>query len=161
MGAGKTAVGRLLSEKLGYRYCDADKVAETKAGMTVSDVFARHGEAYFRDLETGILRDLSRKDRQVVATGGGAVMREENLKAMRAGGVTVYLKASPDVIWTRVKHSRTRPLLEVEDPRAAVTELLSKREPRYEMADLTVDTDGLTLDEVASEIVKRLGKPGA
>ena len=157
MGAGKTTVGRILAQRLGWRYCDADKVIETVAGKPVTEIFSEHGEEYFRGLESETLRDLSRKERQVVATGGGAVMREENMRAMKGGGVTVYLKAPVSVIWERVRHSKTRPLLNVENPLEAATELLAKRTPFYESADLTVDTESLTPEEAAEEIIKTLG----
>ena len=157
MGAGKTTVGRILAQRLGWRYCDADKVIETVAGKPVTEIFSEHGEEYFRGLESETLRDLSRKERQVVATGGGAVMREENMRAMKSGGVTVYLKAPVSVIWERVRHSKTRPLLNVENPLEAATELLAKRTPFYEAADMIVDTESLTPEEAAEEIIKTLG----
>jgi shikimate kinase len=157
MGAGKTTVGRVLARRLGWRYCDSDKVIETKAGKTVSEIFSSHGEPRFRDLESETLLSLAGKEKQVVATGGGAVMREENMRAMKKGGVTVYLKAPMSVIWERIKHSRTRPLLSVDNPFEAAEELLRKRIPFYETADITVDTSQLTPEEAADEIMKRLG----
>ncbi|MEW6144284.1 MAG: shikimate kinase [Thermodesulfobacteriota bacterium] len=157
MGAGKSTVGRVLARRLGWRYCDADKVIETKAGKTVSEIFSGPGEEHFRQAESETLLSLAGKERQVVATGGGAVMREENMLAMKRGGVTVYLKAPMSVIWERIKHSRTRPLLNVENPLEAATGLLAKRIPFYEAADITVDTEGLTPEEAAEEIMKRLG----
>jgi shikimate kinase len=157
MGAGKTTVGRILARRLGWRYCDADKVIETVAGKSVTDIFSGRGEEYFRQLESETLRDLAGKERQVIATGGGAVMREENMRAMKGGGVTVYLKAPMSVIWERIKHSKTRPLLNVENPFEAAGELLNKRIPFYEAADVTVDTESLTPEEAAGEIIKRLG----
>lgn len=157
MGAGKTTVGRIIARRLGWRYCDSDKVIETVAGKPVTEIFSAHGEEHFRRLESETLRSLAGKERQVVATGGGAVMREENMRAMKGGGVTVYLKAPMSVIWERIKHSNTRPLLNVEDPLRAATELLNIRIPYYEAADVTVDTESLTPEEAAEEIIKRLG----
>ena len=157
MGAGKTTVGRILARKLGYRYCDADKVIEAKAGKTVSDIFSAFGEEYFRDLESETLVSLAGKAKQVIATGGGAVVREENREAMKKGGVTIYLKAPISVIWERVRHSKTRPLLNVDNPFDAAEELLRKRAPFYETADITIDTGNLTPEEAASEIMKKLG----
>jgi len=157
MGAGKTTVGRILARKLGYRYCDADKVIETKAGKTVSEIFSSHGELRFRDLESETLGSLAGKEKQVIATGGGAVMRDENWEAMKKGGVTIYLKAPMSVIWERVRHSKTRPLLNVDNPLEAASELLNKRVPFYETADITIDTENLTPEEAASEIMKKLG----
>lgn len=157
MGAGKTTVGRILARRLGWRYCDADKVIETVAGKPVTEIFSAHGEEHFRQLESETLSNLSRKERQVVATGGGAVMREENMRAMKGGGVTVYLKAPVSVIWERIKDSKTRPLLNVDNPLQAATELLGKRITFYEAADVTVDTESLTPEEAAEEIIKKLG----
>ena len=157
MGAGKTTIGRILARTLGYRYCDSDKVIETKAGKTVSEIFSSQGESRFRELESETLNSLAGKEKQVIATGGGAVMREENREAMKKGGVTVYLKAPVSVIWERIRLSKTRPLLNVDNPLEAAEELLQKRAPFYESADLTIDTEKLTPEEAASEIIKKLG----
>ena len=157
MGAGKTTVGRILARKLGYRYCDADKVIETKAGKTVSEIFSSYGELHFRNLESETIASLSGKVKQVIATGGGAVMRDENWEAMKKGGVTVYLKAPMSVIWERIRHSKTRPLLIADNPLETANELLQKRARYYEKADITLDTEDLSPEEAASEIIKKLG----
>ena len=156
MGAGKTTVGRILAQKLGYIYIDADMLIEERAGRTITEIFSEKGEEYFRDLETETLKSLSDKEKQVIATGGGAVMSEENRNLMESGGVTVYLKAPAHVIWDRVKDSKSRPLLQVEDPFGTIEKLLEKRIPAYERADLTVDTESLSAEEVASEIIGKL-----
>lgn len=156
MGAGKTTVGRVLAGRLGYRYCDSDKVIETKAGKTIPEIFSGLGEDRFRELESETLESLAGKTKQVIATGGGTVMRDRNWDAMKKGGVTVYLKAPAEVIWNRIKHSKTRPLLNVDNPLDAAKELLEERIPFYEKADLTVDTESLSVEEIASEIVKKL-----
>jgi shikimate kinase len=156
MGAGKTTVGRILAGRLGYRYCDSDKVIETKAGKTIPEIFSGLGEDRFRELESETLESLSGKIKQVIATGGGAVMRDRNWDAMKKGGVTVYLKAPAEVIWNRIKHSKTRPLLNVDNPLEAAKDLLEKRISFYEKADLTVDTESLSVEEIASEIIKKL-----
>lgn len=156
MGAGKTTVGRVLAGRLGYRYCDSDKVIETKAGKTIPDIFSGLGEDRFRELESETLESLAGKIKQVIATGGGAVMRDRNWDAMKKGGVTVYLKAPAEVIWNRIKHSKTRPLLNVDNPLDAAKELLEERIPFYEKADITVDTESLSVEEIASEIIKKL-----
>ena len=157
MGAGKTTVGRILAGRLGYRYCDSDKVIETKAGKTIPEIFSGLGEDRFRELESETLESLSGKIKQVIATGGGAVMRDRNWDAMKKGGVTVYLEAPAEVIWNRIKHSKTRPLLNVDKPLEAAKDLLEKRIPFYEKADLTVDTESPSVNEIASEIIKKLG----
>ncbi len=159
MGAGKTTVGRILAGRLGYTYCDADKVIEAQSGKTINAIFSEHGEEYFRELESRTLESLSRKEKQVIATGGGAVMRDTNWEAMKRGGITVYLRAPVDVIWQRVRHSRSRPLLQVADPVGTIRELLEKRTPYYERADITVDTENLSVEDVASQIIAKLGIP--
>ena len=140
MGAGKTAVGKVLAVKTGYEYRDADKLAETEAGMTVTEIFAARGEEGFRELESEILAALAEGERQVVSTGGGSVTRPANFDAMRNGGVIVYLKASPETIYERVRHSKTRPLLQVENPFERIKELLSARAHLYGLADVSVTT---------------------
>lgn len=157
MGAGKTTVGRVLADRLGYRYCDADKTVEMQSGKTITEIFAEHGEEHFRDLESSTLESLSRKEKQIIATGGGVMMRDYNRDVMKRAGVTVYLRAPVDVIWQRVKHSRSRPLLQVNDPLGTIRELLEKRTPYYEMADIIVDTEKLSVEDVADEIIEKLG----
>ena len=156
MGAGKSTVGRILADKIGYRYCDADKFIETRAGTTITQIFADHGEKYFRDLESESMEFLSTEEKQVIATGGGVIQRDRNWDAMKSGGITVYLKAPIEVIWERIKDSKDRPLLQVENPLETARELLNKRTPLYEKADLIVDTSDISLEEVAEEIIKAM-----
>jgi len=156
MGAGKTTVGRLLAEKTGYEYLDADEVIEKNAGKSITQIFADHGEDYFRDLETQSLKSLAAQQNHVIATGGGVVMREENWQAMKSGGVTVYLKAPIEIIWERIKHSTTRPLLQVDNPLETARELLGRRESMYQKADLIVDTEHLSVEGAADELLKSL-----
>ncbi|MCH7949183.1 MAG: shikimate kinase [Thermodesulfobacteriota bacterium] len=156
MGAGKSTVGMILAEKIGYKYCDADKFIEKQAGNTITKIFAEHGENYFRDLESESMESLSAQEKQVVATGGGVVQRDRNWDAMNSGGTTIYLKAPIEVIWERIKHSKDRPLLLVENPFETARELLNKRTPLYERADLIVDTSNLSLEEVAEEIIQAI-----
>jgi len=157
MGAGKTTVGRILARKLGYKYVDADELVEERTGQAITEIFSEREEDFFRDLETGAIRFITESGGQVVATGGGAVMREENRTLMEAGGVTVYLKTPAHVIWERVKDSESRPLLQVEDPYGTIERLLEERTPAYESARITVDTENLSPEEVAAQIIGRLG----
>jgi shikimate kinase len=156
MGAGKSTVGTILAEKIGYRFCDADKFIETRNGTTIMQIFADHGEQYFRDLESESMESLSTGEKQVIATGGGVIQRDRNWDAMKSGGITVYLKAPIEVIWERIKDSKNRPLLQVENPLETARELLNKRTPLYEKADLIVDTSDLSLEEVAEEIIEKM-----
>lgn len=156
MGAGKTTVGRVLADRIGYLYLDADEVIEKNAGKSISAIFSEHGEEYFRDLESESLKSISAAERQVVATGGGVVMRDENWETMKNAGITVYLKAPVEVIWERIRHSTTRPLLQVGNPLETARALLDRRSPLYEKADLIVDTEKLTVEEVAWELIRSL-----
>jgi shikimate kinase len=156
MGAGKTSVGRILAEKLRLEFCDLDDLIESECGKTISRIFSEHGEAFFRDLETEKLRSVSKNSGQIVATGGGIVLRQSNWKIMKDGGLTVYLKASTDVLWNRIKDDTSRPLLQVEKPFEKVRELHSMRMLIYEKADLMIDTENRSPENVADYIIGQL-----
>lgn len=156
MGAGKSTVGRILAEKIGYRYVDADNLIENRIGKTITEIFAERGEEYFRELESETLDTISKNRRQVIATGGGVVIEDSNWDAMKSGGVIIYLKAPIATIWERIKDNTSRPLLQVDDPLEAATGLHEKRLPFYEKADIIIDTENLSPDGVASEIIKLL-----
>lgn len=158
MGAGKSTVGKILATEIGYGYYDADKFIEEQAGTTITQIFSEHGEPYFRDLESESLESLAKKEKIVVATGGGVVQRNRNWDAMKQNGISIYLRASVETIWERIKTDTTRPLLQVDDPVATATELLNKRTPMYERADFIIDTDNLSLRQVADEVIRILGK---
>jgi shikimate kinase len=125
MGSGKSTVGKLLAKKLGFGFIDIDKVVERKYGKTVEELFKEKGEEFFRDEETNAVRELQGKRARVIATGGGIVEREENVKLLQKLGVVVYLCASVDEIYKRTHNSATRPLLNVENRREVIENLLS------------------------------------
>lgn len=154
MGTGKTTVGKILAKKLGMSFVDVDELIEKTAGLKISEVFARFGEAYFRDIETEIIKSITKNFSQVIATGGGAVLRDENLNALKSNGVVFCLTASEELIFDRIKDNNERPLLQVENPKEKIRELLAKRMPRYMMADFIINTDGLTQEEVSEKIIK-------
>jgi len=156
MGAGKSTVGKILAEKTGYSFYDADQYIEEQAGTTITQIFAEHGEPYFRDLESNATEEMAKKENQVIATGGGVVQRDRNWNAMKNNGITVYLKASIETIWERIKDDTTRPLLQVENPVETARELLNKRASMYEKADIIVLTDNLSLEQAADEILALL-----
>ncbi len=157
MGAGKSTVGRRLAMRLGRRFVDADKVLEERCGVTISTIFELEGEVGFRRRETAILDELARMPSIVLATGGGAVLDERNRLLLREHGFVVYLRASPAELWQRVRRDRTRPLLRAPRPRERLVELLSMREPLYEItAHLTVNTARQPIDELVTDIIGRL-----
>ncbi len=155
MGVGKTSVGTRLAAALGYAFIDTDELIEADQKITITEIFSRFGEPYFRDVESRIIGGALARERQVVSTGGGAVIREQNRAAFKTGGFTVCLTASPEVIYRRIKHETHRPLLQVPDPPAKIRELLSARDQYYRQADLVIDTSELTVDEVIKEIQQR------
>lgn len=158
MGAGKTSVGRILAQKLQLVFCDLDEAMEKELGMTIPEIFSKHGEVFFRDAESKVLRSVAQRERQVVATGGGVVLIEKNWEVMQEGGLTIYLKAPAEVLYKRVKNNTSRPLLQVQNPIERAKELLSERIPLYEKADLIVNTENLAPQDVAQEIAERIGK---
>ncbi len=156
MGTGKTEVGRILAGRLGYSYLDADTIIEQEQNMTITEIFQRYGEPYFRDVEADVIKRLSNYDRVVISTGGGAVLRNENMDNLRKKGIIVCLTASPETILKRTSKDSSRPLLQVEDPLKRIKELLEFRRPYYERSDIMIDTEGKTPLEVAEEIIERI-----
>jgi shikimate kinase len=154
MGTGKTSAGKLAAKKLDLKYVDADEEIEKKAGITVSEIFSNFGEPYFRDLETKTIKEISKRDGQVISCGGGAVLRDENIKNLKASGIVVCLSASPEAIFERIKHETHRPLLQVPDPKKRIKELLAERAPHYAKADETIDTTNLTVALAAAKIIE-------
>ena len=160
MGAGKTAVGRALAARLQVPFLDSDAEIQAAANMTIPEIFARDGEAFFRDKETRVIERLLTENPGVLSTGGGAFLAERNRKAISAKGVSVCLVAELDVLWNRVKHKDTRPLLRSPDPRATLKGLYEARMPIYALADLKVVSDGETsieamVDRVLSVLATR------
>jgi shikimate kinase len=153
MGTGKTEVGKALARKLGYAFVDVDSEIEKKRGMTIAGIFSRDGEPAFREIEKEAVREISRGDRLIISTGGGAVLKQENMDNLRKKGVIVCLTASAETIMARTRSSDDRPLLSVQDPYARIQELLAARQPYYEKADIMVDTEGKSPLEIADEII--------
>ncbi|WP_034796580.1 shikimate kinase [Hyphomonas beringensis] len=138
MGAGKSTVGRRLAEKLGRNFYDSDTEIEKAAGLSISDIFAMHGEEDFRRGEHQVLKRLLTLPPHVLATGGGAYLNDETRALMRENAVTVWLNADLETLWRRVQKRDTRPLLKRPDAKAVLTNLLAEREPIYSQADLVV-----------------------
>ncbi len=152
MGTGKTSVGKLLSQRLGWQFLDLDEIIEEKEGLKIVEIFAKKGEPYFRDLESQALGELTCRDNLVVACGGGIVLREKNLSLIDNSGIGICLEASPEVIYERTKKFTHRPLLNVEDPQGKIKELLEKRAPFYAKVKYHIDTSNLTVEEVVEKI---------
>ena len=138
MGCGKTSTGRCLARRLGLPFVDADTEIEWAAGMSVSDIFAKHGETYFRDGERRVMARLLAEGPRVIATGGGAYLNEQTRAGISAAAISIWLKADLDVLWRRVRRRGHRPLLKTEDPEATLRGLMEQRYPVYDRADLTV-----------------------
>jgi len=154
MATGKSAVGKILAEKLGWTFYDTDGMIEKETGLTVTEIFAKRGEAPFRDLETQTLRLLGLLDRAVIATGGGVPLRAENMAELEKNGWVVCLAAQPETILERVgERVEERPLLTDGDPFLKIQKLLRDREKAYARCALRVQTDDLTPEQVAEKIL--------
>jgi len=154
MGAGKTAIGRALAARLGVAFLDSDAEIEAAANMSVPEIFTRDGEAFFRARETQVIKRLLREKRCVLSTGGGAFLAEANRRMISACGVSVWLRADLDVLWNRVSHKDTRPLLRTGDPRATLGALYAARVPLYAQADLSVVSDGVaSIEQMADRVL--------
>ena len=159
MGAGKTAVGRLLAQRLNMQYLDTDEMIEKREGRTINDIFAGPGESFFRDVESKILDIIADVRDHVISTGGGIILRRENVLKLKGMGVVVLLWADPGTIYERLKDTDDRPLLKAEDSRKKIKEILDNREPIYrETADHVVDTSGLSPEEACNRIMAFLKK---
>lgn len=156
MGAGKSTVGRRLAHKLGLSFRDADHEIEAAAGMTIPDIFAIYGEAYFRDGERRVIARLLQEGPMVLATGGGAYMSEETRTGIKERAVSIWLKADLEVLLRRVRKRSNRPLLHNPDPEGTMRKLMDVRYPVYAQADLTVESHEAPHDRVVNEVLKAL-----
>jgi len=152
MGAGKTSVGRLVAENLGFEFLDTDELIQARTGRTIADIFAKEGEPAFRALEKQVVQELSAREKTVISTGGGLPTNPENLAALKSYALVVCLWASPEKIWERVRNQSHRPLLHGADPQKKIRELLAVREPFYKQADVLINTDLRSVREAAQQI---------
>jgi shikimate kinase len=157
MGAGKSSIGRRVAARLGIPFVDADVEIEEAAGMSIADIFAAHGEPYFRAGEARVIARLLEHGPQVLATGGGAFMNEQTRANIRDKGVSVWLKAELDVLTRRLRRRNDRPLLKTADPVATLANLLAERDPIYGEADVTVMSREIPHDLIVGEIVAAVG----
>ena len=156
MAVGKTVVGRKLARRLKWDFVDLDRAIEVAEGMKVKEIFEKKGEPFFRELEKRKLSEVLCRDGQIIATGGGTVVDDENLRLLKRQSLLVYLTASPETLLRRSGSGKERPLLEGNDRRKRIEELLSRRTDRYAQAHLSIDTEMLSVDEVVEEILKAM-----
>ena len=157
MGAGKTAVGTQLARRLGVPFLDSDEEITRAAAMSVAEIFARDGEAFFRARETEVLRRLLDGPPCVLSTGGGVFLSATNRALIGARGVSVWLEADLGLLWSRVQHRTTRPLLQTDDPYATLQRLHAERSPVYALADIAVRAEaGLSVDAMAERVQQAL-----
>jgi shikimate kinase len=157
MGAGKSAVGRTLAQTLGVAFLDSDHEIERAAAMSIAEVFARDGEVFFRARETEVLKRLLATGPCVISTGGGAFLAAENRQIMHDIGVSVWLRADLDLLWERVRHKATRPLLQTQDPRGTLKAIYDKRVGIYAKADLVVDGhESYSLGDMTKQVIRVL-----
>lgn len=157
MGSGKSTVGRRLATRLRLPFVDADhEIEQRHGGMTIAEIFANHGESYFRDGEARVIAALLDGGPQVLATGGGAFLREDTRNRIREKGVSIWLKAEGDVILRRVRRRADRPLLQTADPAATIEQLITARSPTYELADIAIWSRDVPHEKIVDEIIDAL-----
>jgi shikimate kinase len=156
MGTGKTEVGRELARLLNMKLIDVDAEIERSQKMTIKEIFKQFGEPEFRELETEIIKKISENKNIIISTGGGAVLKQENMDIFRKNGIIVCLTAAPETILKRTSNNTERPLLQVENPLEKIKELLDFRKPFYEKADVMLDTEGKTPLQIAEEIIEKV-----
>jgi shikimate kinase len=157
MGAGKSTVGRQLSESLSYTFKDSDQEIQRRTGVDIPTIFEFEGEEGFRNRERQVIEELVAEERIVLATGGGAILNPENRQNLSSRGVVIYLHCSPEQQYARTARDRNRPLLDTEDPLAKLREIMDEREPLYrQVADMVVSTEKRGTSSVVKEICRRL-----
>jgi shikimate kinase len=156
MAVGKSAIGRTLAKKLRRRFVDLDRVIERAEGSKVREIFEHKGEAYFRQLEKQALVDVLEENNQVIATGGGVILDDQNLQILREKALLIGLSAEMDVLLARAGDATKRPLLQGSNRREKIEDLLRQRAARYAQAHVTIDTSNLTVDQVVKKIMGML-----
>lgn len=154
MGAGKTVVGKCLAVVLGLKFVDLDDLIEAREGKKITEIFKENGEPYFRKVEKEIAKETAKKPGLVIACGGGVVLDKENITVLKENGVMIYLKAAAEVILKRTQKCDHRPLLNVDDPKKKIEELLTLRAPYYAQADFTVDTSNLSIEQAVAKVLE-------
>jgi len=155
MGAGKSAVGRLIAEQLRFKFIDTDELIERHAGKPINTIFADSGEAAFRAMEREVVKRLAGESKAVISTGGGLVVNPDNLSDLKSHALVVCLWTSPEKVFERVGHQTHRPLLNTSDPMERIRSLLAEREPFYRQADILIATDLRSIREVAQQVMSQ------
>lgn len=153
MGTGKTSTGRLVAEQLRFEFLDTDELIQNRTGRTIAEIFAINGESAFRALERDVVTELSERSKIVISTGGGLPANPENLASLKTHALVVWLCASEEKIWERVRNQSHRPLLHDPDPQKKIHELLQLRMPFYRQADVLINTDLRSAREVAQQVM--------
>jgi shikimate kinase len=153
MGAGKSSIGRKLAQRLNLPFVDADSEIEHAAGMSISEIFAKHGEPYFRAGEARVIARLLDGGPQVLATGGGAFMHPQSREAIRAKAISIWLKADYEVLMKRIKRRNDRPMLKTDDPGETLRRLMQERDPVYAEADVIVNSRDVPHEIIIAEII--------
>jgi len=156
MGVGKSAIGRELAQRLGYRYLDTDKIIETECGKPITEIFKDEGEAWFRTKETDILKSLGKWQNLIISTGGGMVATPGNWDIIKELGISAFLDADLEVIRERVFRKNTRPLLQTDNPEQTLLDLYQVRRPIYEQADIQVQTKGMRKQQIVTAIIRAI-----
>jgi shikimate kinase len=157
MGAGKTAVGRALAQRLGVSFLDSDAEIEVAANRTVPEIFERDGEPFFRTKETQIIERLLAEKRCVLSTGGGAFLSEQNRMNISGKGISVWLNADLELLWNRVRNKDTRPLLRTPNPKSTLQDIYDQRVPTYALADMTVvSEEEYSIEDMVDRVVEAL-----
>ncbi|WP_438275775.1 shikimate kinase [Nitrobacter sp.] len=156
MGAGKSTIGRRLATRLAMRFVDADAEIELAAGMSITEIFETHGEPHFRDGEARVIARLLSNGPMVLATGGGAVLREQTRARIRERAISIWLKADAEVILRRIRRRADRPLLQTAHPAATIGRLIVEREPLYQLADLTIASRDVPYERIVDECIDLL-----
>ena len=158
MGAGKTSVGRRLADKLGIPFVDADHEIEAAAGKPIKEIFADHGEPYFREGERRVIQRLIGNGAQVLATGGGAYMNDETRARIKEHGISVWLRAALPLLMKRVAKRQDRPLLQADNPEAVMRDLMDNRYPVYALADVTVESRDVQHGQMVNDVIRALAQ---
>lgn len=155
MGAGKSSVGRVVADQLGFEFVDTDALIEARTCKSITQIFATDGEAHFRELESSVVQQLESREGLVISTGGGLPANQANLDSLKTHALVICLWASADRIWERVRHQSHRPLLQTPNPQERIQQLLAARAPFYRQADVLLHTDNRSQRQVCQQVIQQ------